>query len=51
MTKLHEILNHILENEPKLAERECKSEFELVNLDDGGQEVRISLVGFLNDTE
>jgi hypothetical protein len=29
---------------------EYKPEFELVNTDDG-QEVRISLVGFLNDTE
>jgi hypothetical protein len=43
MTKLHEILTHILENEPKLAERECKPEFELVNTDDG-QEVRVVLV-------
>ena len=42
MTKLHEILTHILENEPKLADRECKPEFEVVNLDDG-QEVRVRL--------
>jgi len=44
MTKLHEILTHILENEPKLADRECKPEFELVNTDDG-QEVRVRLIG------
>lgn len=43
MTKLHEILTHILENEPTLANRECKPEFELVNLDNGGQEVRVVL--------
>lgn len=41
--KLHQILQHILKTELKLIQRECKSEFELVNMDDGSQEVRVRL--------
>lgn len=50
MTKLHEILTHILTNEPKLADRECKPEFEVVNLDDG-QEFRVKLVRVVTDDD
>ena len=43
--KLHQILHHILKTELKLVQRECKPEFEVVNLDDGTQEVRVRLTG------
>ena len=43
MISLEELLHHILTNEPKLCQRECLPQFELVNLDDGGQEVRVAL--------
>lgn len=42
--KLHQILHRILKTELKLSQRECKPEFEVVNLDDGSQEVRVRLV-------
>ena len=43
--KLHQILHHILKTELKLVQRECLPEFEVVNLDDGTQEVRVRLTG------
>jgi hypothetical protein len=44
MIKLHQMLHHILKTELKLCQRECKPEFEVVNLDDGSREVRVRLV-------
>ena len=41
--KLHQMLSHILKTELKLCQRECKPEFEVVNLSDGVQEVRVAL--------
>ena len=42
--KLHQMLSHILKTELNLCQRECKPEFELVNLDNGSQEVRVTLI-------
>jgi hypothetical protein len=47
--KLHQILHHILKTELKLAQRECKPEFEVVNLDDGNQEVRVRLTSMTSE--
>lgn len=41
--KLHQILRHILKTELKLMQRECKPEFEVVNMGDGTQELRVRL--------
>ena len=43
--KLHQILTHILKTELKLVQRKCRPEFELVNLADGSQELRVRLIG------
>ena len=42
--RLHQILNHILKTELNLCQRECKPKFDLVNLDDGNQEIRVALI-------